>query len=111
MFEQDFQGLVAALADMTAAHATVLRDGRLTDVPSSELVPGDILVLAEGDAVSADVPPISATRASISSIPRAVTRLGSALTGNSASVSGRSPVSSFTNARLKGVLPILLGQR
>ncbi|SNU01751.1 ATPase, P-type (transporting), HAD superfamily, subfamily IC [Ruaniaceae bacterium KH17] len=52
---------VAALADMTAAHATVLRDGRLTDVPSSELVPGDILVLAEGDAVSADARLISAS--------------------------------------------------
>ncbi len=45
---------VAALADMTASHATVLRDGRLTDVPSSEVVPGDVLVLAEGDAVAAD---------------------------------------------------------
>ena len=45
---------VAALADMTATRATVLRDGRLTEVPAAGIVPGDVLVLAEGDAVGAD---------------------------------------------------------
>ena len=45
---------VAALAEMTAATSTVLRGGELVSVPSSELVQGDILVLAEGDSVGAD---------------------------------------------------------
>ncbi|HHW83683.1 MAG TPA: cation-translocating P-type ATPase [Actinomycetales bacterium] len=45
---------VAALADMTATRSTVLRDGRLMEVPSAQLVPGDILALSEGDAVGAD---------------------------------------------------------
>ncbi len=45
---------VAALAVMTAAHSTVLRDGELRTIQSAELVPGDILVLAEGDQVGAD---------------------------------------------------------
>ncbi len=45
---------VAALAQMTAATSTVLRGGELVTVPSAELVRGDILVLAEGDAVGAD---------------------------------------------------------
>lgn len=45
---------VAALAVMTRAHSTVLRDGELRTVASAELVPGDILVLAEGDQVGAD---------------------------------------------------------
>lgn len=45
---------VAALADMTAARATVLRDGKLATVPAADLVPGDVLVLGEGDAVAAD---------------------------------------------------------
>lgn len=45
---------VAALADMTAAHSRVLRDGEVVDIPSAELVPGDVLLLAEGDAVGAD---------------------------------------------------------
>ena len=45
---------VAALAKMTTATSAVLRDGAVTRVPSAELVKGDVLVLAEGDAVGAD---------------------------------------------------------
>ncbi|HHU11193.1 MAG TPA: cation-translocating P-type ATPase [Intrasporangiaceae bacterium] len=52
---------VAALARMTAATASVLRDGRLQQTPSAELVPGDILDLSEGDAVGADARLLTAT--------------------------------------------------
>lgn len=45
---------VAALQRMAAATSTVLRDGQEQRIPSAEVVPGDVLVLAEGDAVSAD---------------------------------------------------------
>ena len=45
---------VEALRTMTAAVSTVLRDGRLRQVPSAELVRGDVLVLGEGDSVGAD---------------------------------------------------------
>lgn len=45
---------VAALARMAAAQAGVLRDGQVERVPTTEVVPGDVLVLAEGDAVAAD---------------------------------------------------------
>ncbi len=45
---------VAALAKMTTATSSVLRDGAVARVPSAELVKGDLLVLAEGDAVGAD---------------------------------------------------------
>ncbi len=45
---------VAALADMAAAHARVMRDGEVVSVPTTEVVPGDVLLLAEGDAVAAD---------------------------------------------------------
>ena len=44
----------AALARMTEVTAGVLRDGALARIPSQQLVKGDILVLAEGDAVGAD---------------------------------------------------------
>ena len=44
----------AALARMTEVTSGVMRDGQLTRVPSHELVRGDLLVLAEGDAVGAD---------------------------------------------------------
>ncbi|MCC7285943.1 MAG: cation-translocating P-type ATPase [Burkholderiaceae bacterium] len=52
--EAKAESAVAALAKMTAVTSAVQRDGRLHRVPSSELVPGDILLLAEGDAVGAD---------------------------------------------------------
>jgi Ca2+-transporting ATPase len=45
---------VATLAKMTTANSAVLRDGAVVRVPSTELVKGDVLVLAEGDAVGAD---------------------------------------------------------
>ncbi|KPF44569.1 haloacid dehalogenase [beta proteobacterium AAP51] len=45
---------VAALARMSTATSAVLRAGVLARVPSAELVLGDVLVLAEGDAVGAD---------------------------------------------------------
>ena len=52
--EQRAADAVAALSRLTAASATVVRDGRLQQVPAADLVPGDLLVLAEGDAVGAD---------------------------------------------------------
>ncbi len=45
---------VEALQRLSAATASVLRDGEQTRVPTRELVPGDLLVLGEGDTVAAD---------------------------------------------------------
>ncbi len=45
---------VQALRSMTAPHARVLRDGRITDVPAAEVVVGDVLALEAGDVVAAD---------------------------------------------------------
>jgi len=45
---------VAALQRMAAATANVVRDGQEARIPAVDVVPGDILVLGEGDAVSAD---------------------------------------------------------
>ncbi len=45
---------VAALQRMAAATAGVIRDGRELRIPALEVVPGDILLLEEGDAVAAD---------------------------------------------------------
>ena len=59
--ERSAENAVAALAVMTAANSTVLRDGVLATVPSSELVRGDILVLSEGDSVGADARLLTAT--------------------------------------------------
>jgi magnesium-transporting ATPase (P-type) len=45
---------VAALRQLAGIHATVIRDGRTQVVSRTELVAGDVLVLAQGDAVGAD---------------------------------------------------------
>jgi P-type Ca2+ transporter type 2C len=45
---------VAALQRMAAVTAGVVRDGRVLRLPTTQIVPGDVLVLAEGDAVAAD---------------------------------------------------------
>jgi Ca2+-transporting ATPase len=45
---------VAALRKMAAARARVLRDGEPRDVAAAEVVPGDILLVEEGDTVPAD---------------------------------------------------------
>jgi Ca2+-transporting ATPase len=45
---------LAALRQMSAAHATVVREGRRRRVPAAEVVPGDILVIEEGDTIPAD---------------------------------------------------------
>ncbi len=55
------ESAVAALQSMTAATSTVLRGGSPTVVASRDLVPGDVLMLAEGDAVGADGRLLSAT--------------------------------------------------
>jgi len=45
----------AKLRAMISVHATVIRDGRQREVPISELVPGDVVELAAGDMIPADV--------------------------------------------------------
>jgi len=59
--ERRAEHAVAALADLTQAHCTVLRDDRLRTIASADLVPGDLLVLAEGDQVGADARLLHAT--------------------------------------------------
>lgn len=45
---------LAALQEMSAAQSKVIRDGKQISLHSSELVPGDIVLLEAGDAVPAD---------------------------------------------------------
>ena len=43
-----------ALQEMSAAQSKVVRDGKMQHLPSSELVPGDVVLLEAGDSVPAD---------------------------------------------------------
>ncbi len=52
---------VAALRQMSAAKASVIRDGIRQSIPAAALVPGDIIFLEEGDTIPADARLIQST--------------------------------------------------
>lgn len=52
--ESKAEKAIQALQEMSASTTRVLRGGELYDIPSEELVPGDIILLEAGDAVPAD---------------------------------------------------------
>ncbi len=49
------QNSLEALKKLSSPESTVIRDGKIIKIKSSELVVGDILVLEEGDTIGADV--------------------------------------------------------
>ena len=51
-----------ALKDLSSPQAAVRRDGRAVRIPAAEVVPGDVLLLQEGDRVAADAVVVLATR-------------------------------------------------
>jgi P-type Ca2+ transporter type 2C len=55
-FVQEYRAerAIEALRRMAAPDATVVRDGKVVDVPARELVPGDVVLLRAGDRASAD---------------------------------------------------------
>ncbi len=69
---------VAALRKMSAADAQVIRDGTIQSVPATQLVPGDLIVIEEGNTIPADARVIQST---------ALQAAEAALTGESLPVS------------------------
>lgn len=48
------ESAVAALKQIAAAHANVIRNGERRSIPAAEVVPGDIILIEEGDTIPAD---------------------------------------------------------
>ena len=48
------EAAVAALRAMSAADAAVIRNGERRSIPAAEIVPGDIILIEEGDTIPAD---------------------------------------------------------
>jgi Ca2+-transporting ATPase len=69
---------LAALSQMSAAHATVVRDGTRQRLPAADLIPGDLILIEEGDTIPADARLIQST---------ALQAAEAALTGESLPVS------------------------
>ena len=76
--ESRAESAVAALRQMAAAHADVIRDGERRSIPSAEVVPGDIILIEEGGTIPADARVIQST---------ALQTAEAALTGESLPVS------------------------
>ncbi|MGB3295751.1 MAG: cation-transporting P-type ATPase [Phormidesmis sp.] len=53
--EAKAEGAIASLAKAVTTETTVLRDGQTLQIPSQDLVPGDIVLLTSGDKVPADL--------------------------------------------------------
>ncbi|CQR25946.1 cation transporter E1-E2 family ATPase [Streptococcus varani] len=83
--EMKAQASVNALQNMIFTTMKVRRNGDLKEIMSSEIVPGDIIVLEEGDAIAADARLISATNFAV---------IEAALTGESEAVE-KSPTDDF----------------
>ncbi|MBP9092904.1 HAD-IC family P-type ATPase, partial [bacterium] len=91
-FWQEFQAGKAteALLSLLPLNAHVIRSGQELLIPAQQLVPGDIIVLAEGDAISADCRIVSASRlavdeSTLSGEARPVRKLAEALAVNDSS--------------------------
>jgi Ca2+-transporting ATPase len=74
---------MASLRQLSALRVRVLRDGREMSIEARELVPGDVLLLAAGDAVGADARLIETAQLQVAE---------AALTGESVPVSKATPV-------------------
>lgn len=53
--EAKAEGAIASLAKAVTTEASVVREGQTLRIPSRDLVPGDIVLLASGDKVPADL--------------------------------------------------------
>src|SRR5262249_940794 len=89
--EQRAESALRALSRLAVPRARVLRAGAPQELPAAALVPGDIVLLDAGDAVSADVRLLTATDLRIDE---------SALTGESA------PIHKDAAAGLAGDTPL-----
>jgi Ca2+-transporting ATPase len=76
--ESRAQAAVAALQALSADEATVIRDSQRRRVPAAELVPGDVILIEEGDTIPADARLVEST---------ALQTAEAALTGESLPVS------------------------
>ena len=56
-FAQEYRAgrAIAALAELVAEPARVRRDGAWVEIPAEEVVPGDLVEVAQGDRVAADL--------------------------------------------------------
>ena len=91
---------VAALHRMFAAQARVVRDGARQSVAASELVPGDIILVEEGDTVAADARLIES--AALQTAEAALTGESLPIAKSAAAIDGDASLGDRTNMVFSG---------
>ncbi len=91
---------VAALQQLNAGRATVRRNGSEFEVGANEVVVGDILILAEGDAVAADARVLIAS--GIQTLEAPLTGESTSIPKDTASLAAGTPVADRSNMVFSG---------
>jgi Ca2+-transporting ATPase len=100
--EERAEAAVAALQKMTTAMAAVLRDGRQQQVASADLAPGDILLIEEGNSITADARLVDVT--SLQMAEAALTGESQSVTKEIAPVTGEAGIGDRVNMVFSGTV-------
>jgi P-type Ca2+ transporter type 2C len=94
------EAAVAALRAMAASHATVIRAGQRSSIPATEIVPGDIIVVEEGDTIPADARLVES--AALQTAEAALTGESVPVTKSTTSISDELPIGDRENMIFSG---------
>lgn len=106
-FVQEYraEAAIAALRQLAAPHARVVRDGRSHSIPATELVPGDIVLLDAGVVVPADLRLLDS--AALKTQEAALTGESAAIDKSvSANVEADAPIGDRLNMAYKGTIVV-----
>src|SRR4029077_17306038 len=91
---------VAALRAMSAADATVIRDGERRNTAATNIVPGDIILIEEGDTIPADARLVES--AALQTAEAALTGESLPVTQDPAPIAGEVPLGARGNMVFSG---------
>lgn len=91
---------ILALQQMAAPKATVFRDGHAKEVPTSDIVPGDIILFESGDLIAADARLINLSSLKINEAP--LTGESLAIEKNLSSCDAKTPLADRKNMVFMG---------
>jgi Ca2+-transporting ATPase len=98
--ESRAESAIASLREMAAARARVLRDGRPTTIVATAVVPGDILLVEEGDRIPADGRVIESTALQV--VEAALTGESLPVAKESAAIEGEAGLADRSNMIFSG---------
>jgi Ca2+-transporting ATPase len=98
--ESRAESAVAALRAMSAANATVIRDGERRRIPAADIVAGDVMLIEEGDTIPADGRLIEST--SLQTAEAALTGESLPVTKDTAAIAGDVPLGDRDNLVFSG---------